>query len=432
MAEFREQDSYINSDHDSDSSTGPISNPYHVSSDIPVHNSLIAQAQGLVLAAQAYHHPAGTRAPRVSLVLNRLVEFPEGGYEDDRIPATFLKIRKLGVELVFGPRERLSLQRREHSQVLPTTRVLLDLSVVVALCCDSTHSPLPASKSELESRFRPLQMATDGKLALAPHTAVSRNLQDQLATEAQHPIVLEIKQQLSAALDREGGSLEFWVTQEVKNRLRGITDHIGGNDEQARAEALFSGHGFWRKSRWEGKAGVLTDIKLRVLDDGIDARPHDELNAFQRSVSNICEAMIDVEETPSIACTSSRSNHPLNDSPKTRWSKSSKRTATVFPASRLPSAHTLRTLLAGVRHRMTVLTNNRGAIGKILREMGMNEGHPRDEREDEKAVVWVVNPSSLAEWRRGEVKEQNQALKESLVPLRWSGESFGSTRDQET
>lgn len=63
---------------------------------------------------------------------------------------------------------------------------------------------------------------------------------------------------------------------------------------------------------------------------------------------------------------------------------------------------------------MTVLTNNRGAVGKIMREMGVMEGIPWDDLGDgdkEVAAIWVVNPSSLAEWRRLEVEEANKALR---------------------
>nr|ODN96072.1 hypothetical protein L204_03763 [Cryptococcus depauperatus CBS 7855] len=82
--------------------------------------------------------------------------------------------------------------------------------------------------------------------------------------------------------------------------------------------------------------------------------------------------------------------------------------------SRLPSAHTLRTFLAGVKHGMIVLTNNRGAVGKVTREMGISEGMAYG-REDVKgkAVVWVVNPSSLSEWRRREVERKNQVFLEA-------------------
>ncbi|WVN89690.1 uncharacterized protein L203_104920 [Cryptococcus depauperatus CBS 7841] len=86
----------------------------------------------------------------------------------------------------------------------------------------------------------------------------------------------------------------------------------------------------------------------------------------------------------------------------------------VTHASRLPSAHTLRTFLAGLKHGMTVLTNNRGAVGKVTREMGISEGIAYG-REDAKgkAVVWVVNPSSLSEWRRRGVEKKNQVFLEA-------------------
>jgi len=59
--------------------------------------------------------------------------------------------------------------------------------------------------------------------------------------------------------------------------------------------------------------------------------------------------------------------------------------------------------------------------------MGIPDGFPYDDdgssgssdlarseteesRLEEKAVLWVVNPSSLAEWRRLEVEEANAAL----------------------
>jgi hypothetical protein len=68
-----------------------------------------------------------------------------------------------------------------------------------------------------------------------------------------------------------------------------------------------------------------------------------------------------------------------------------------------------------------VLTNNRGAVGKVCREMGVQEGLPDREGQGQgegegaeeaaaEAAVWVVNPSSLAEWRRIEVEKSNRAL----------------------
>jgi hypothetical protein len=67
--------------------------------------------------------------------------------------------------------------------------------------------------------------------------------------------------------------------------------------------------------------------------------------------------------------------------------------------------------VAASRRGWTILTNNRGAVSKVMRDMGVMDGLP-DESPDERrqAVVWVVNPSSLSEWRRLEVGESNRTL----------------------
>jgi hypothetical protein len=45
-----------------------------------------------------------------------------------------------------------------------------------------------------------------------------------------------------------------------------------------------------------------------------------------------------------------------------------------------------------------------------MRDMGVKDGLPFDDVPDQKVVIWVVNPSSLSEWRRLEVEESNRAL----------------------
>ena len=69
--------------------------------------------------------------------------------------------------------------------------------------------------------------------------------------------------------------------------------------------------------------------------------------------------------------------------------------------------------MKGVQAGMTVLTNTRGAVGKVVREMGVTEGLPFEGEPNpvEKVGLWVVNPSSLAEWRRVEVETANHALR---------------------
>ncbi len=417
MAEFREQDSYIDSDYDTDPSTGPNQNPCARPSTPPLSNSIIAHVELLVRAAQAYPRPRGFRPPRVKYVLNRLQECPEGGHQDVRIPVTFSAVKELGASLVLGARQGPLPERKELIEAVPTARILLDLSVVVALCCESTHMALPTTNQELEARFRPLQLSADGTLELAPHTNVSKDLRDQLDWESRHPLILEIQQRLSAALGEDGGPLEFWVTKEVKDRLPAIVDLIGGDIEKARAKALFDGEGFWDGSRWSGRARILRDIRARVLDNERGEARDSALTSFQRGLVTVCQTMLDLVEPASNSGTPPRAASPPAIPAKVRRSKNPKRSITIFPGSRLPSSHTLRTLTAGVQNGMTVLTNNRGAISKVIREMGVTEGLPRDPIEDGKAVVWIVNPSSLSEWRRGDVEQQNRALKESLTQV---------------
>jgi hypothetical protein len=457
MAEFHEQDSYVNSDYDSDSDSISTSTSISESAndraaktaeggaggsristrgDSPeIANSLVAQATALLRAAAAFPRPRDQPVPRVVIALTRLEEFPQGGYDDPRVPATFAQLRKLGVDLRFGPPIGPCPPVGSHPKLRPTRKILLDLSVIVALCCDSTHQPLPLNDEELESRFRPLHRGVDGTLALSPHTNVTSDLRDQLRWEMQHPLIGEMIERL-AHLAEDDLALEFWTTREVKSRMPGILDVMGGPEEKARARGLFGeGGDFWDGSRWKGKEGVLKGLRARVLDeaqegfDMSDLSIHD-LPMFQRGLVIACKTMLDIVEPPSQPSDTAPIPPPTLFRPaspiptrgmKGNRSKHPKRPSTIFPPARLPSGHTLRILSLGARKGWTVLTNNRGAVGKVCREMGVQEGLPDREGQGQgegegaeeaaaEAAVWVVNPSSLAEWRRIEVEKSNRAL----------------------
>lgn len=62
---------------------------------------------------------------------------------------------------------------------------------------------------------------------------------------------------------------------------------------------------------------------------------------------------------------------------------------------------------------MIIFINNRGFVGKVIREMGVNDGlvYGVEDMKGE-VVVWVVNLSSFLEWRRKEVEVKNKVLKE--------------------
>lgn len=461
MNEFREQDSYLNSDFGSDeddsSAPGSTANGKGVSAVPPLTNSIIKQAQSLQRAIAFFPRPANMTVPRLTYVLNRLEEYADAEmYEDSRIPATFAALRKLDVDLRIGPSPAPPVRHVPPLLLVPTARIVLDLSVLVALCCDTTHRPLPKDERGLEARFRPLLPADSAPLShtrnttiptevpdsvsappevlgsgLSPHTNLTSDLRDQLRWEMQHPLIEEILERLTPIASRTPDEpLDFWVIPEVRRRLPGIVDIIGGEDEKRRARALFEARSgetarnaeFWAASRYQGREGVLADIRVRVFEEDEvqhDAPDRSERGVFRSSVIHACQTMLELVEkaksSPSPSPSSLSNGRTIR---KPKGKKPARPSATLTPG-KLPTGHTLHTLLAGSRRGWTVLTNNRGAVSKICREIGVAEGLPTDEaaseaeqgeRAEEAAAIWVVNPSSLSEWRRKEVEQQNAAV----------------------
>ena len=253
---------------------------------------------------------------------------------------------------------------------------------------------------------------------------------------------------------------------------------------------------FWRGSRWEGKEGVLAGLRVRVLPgtdmeddfdfeqatpigsasgDGagaaakpsldekmadLDIAPDGHLttdggqastSASARTSSNsmvgassrspFASCLVDACHALLAASQSTSTSTPSNGFPlaspgtpkRDRRNRHRPSTLSVHHTTRLPSGHTLRTLMHGAARGWTVLTNNRGAVGKVCREMGIGEGlgvgdmraqengqggeewtegqERQVERQGEEAAVWIVNPSSLSEWRRREVEKENERVR---------------------
>jgi len=413
LAEFREQDSYINSDYDSDSDLDDI--PQKDRAPPALTNSLIIQARSLMNAANTFKRPTSLPQPRIRFVLNRM---EDKTYFEPRINETFRIIREMGADLVLGKQSRPEVLQHVYQDPVPAKNILLDLSVLVALCCDSAHHPLPRNNHGLEARFRaisPSHNTTEGEESeLLPHINVTRDLRDQLNWEIQHSLVEELHTRISTA----EGEVQFWVTEEVKGRLPNIVDTIGGPREKARAKALFgewngeSGEGldFWENSRWAGKVPALGDMRLRILTTEDNTTPPDlstlnlnnDLPSFNKRLVQACTNLL---SPPSGTITPPAPLH------RQKYRRSKHHKAQDVPTStRLPSQHTLNSFSAGASRGWTVLTNNRGAVGKVMRDMGVKDGLPFDDVSDQKVVIWVVNPSSLSEWRRLEVEESNRAL----------------------
>ncbi|WVQ63285.1 uncharacterized protein L199_001437 [Kwoniella botswanensis] len=465
MAEFREQDSYLNSDYDSDDEIHTEDGIDNAGPSRPqLTNSLITQAKLLLKASHLYPGLEGCPPPRIKYVLNRLEERPEGGYEDVRVYKTFQIIRSMGIDLVLASDQRAIPKRIKRPDIHPTNNILLDLSVLVALCCDSTHLHLPTTSQELEERFRSLKLTTDGEVILADHIPVTKDLRDQLEWEMKHPLIQEMLDRLSPICGNDGGKkIEFWVTEEVRNRLPGIVDIIGGEDEQRRAKILFSNSenengDFWHGSRWKDiiqsskEGSILRDMKINILPPeytGENCNVDDVHTSFQKGFVGVVKKMldiVDIQERNQHEIQEKKNSNGIKSKDQSKDKKRRSKNANNPPSkgisleSKLPSIHTLRTFLVGFQKGWTVLTNNRGSVGKVLREMRIDEGlgycspsasldnsisttnenverqeQQRQDGEDpDKVDIWVVNPSSLSEWRRKEVEMKNAKLRQYL------------------
>ncbi|WWD03619.1 hypothetical protein V865_001674 [Kwoniella europaea PYCC6329] len=178
LAEFREADSYLNSDYDSDSSSPSASSSK--SKPTPgMDNSLITTAQDLLRAASLVECIPGAPVPKITIHLTRIPSSPKDIYRetdpslqrdseeaeeqeedvewpDDRLPLTFQKIRELGVNLIFGDLSQTSLSSLNGPTVpaepIPSLRFNLDITTLMGLCSDVLHHPLPTSKDEAASR----------------------------------------------------------------------------------------------------------------------------------------------------------------------------------------------------------------------------------------------------------------------------------------
>ncbi|RXW12620.1 hypothetical protein EST38_g13235, partial [Candolleomyces aberdarensis] len=158
LAEFREIDSYLteseeDSDWDEDRPT---------LAQIEFDNSILKMARTLLQAARANPIEGTSEVPQVVLRLTRLdPTISEGREADPRIAKTVDMLNKMGIVVQLGERVKEELvippptDDKEYATLIPSLRINLDLSVLIALISDLTHAPLPASIEEANKRFIP-------------------------------------------------------------------------------------------------------------------------------------------------------------------------------------------------------------------------------------------------------------------------------------
>jgi hypothetical protein len=198
---------------------------------------------GRALISAAAHSPTSviddqghdsTVVPRVTLRLSRLKPTRDGQFDDPRIGQTIDMLREIGLDVALGEREdaelppipgHLQLQDCTDSQPPPSKHINLDLSALIALVSDLTHSPLPNSFDEANTRYSQSRIKRNLKREFILDNAEAelepidennmaqhcRAITQQLLREMEKGLIQEICDQLSRVTS-EMSSVQLWTT----------------------------------------------------------------------------------------------------------------------------------------------------------------------------------------------------------------------------
>lgn len=430
LAEFREQDSMVNSDWDDseDDQPGPSTRP----EKRPLTNTLLDMVDELLRFADCTDRPPGSAPPKLTLRVTRIV--PECDI-DPRVQETFNVIRSKGVRIEFGdlaeiPLLQLPVVLPEH-QLRPSRRICLDPTALMALCSDLLHYPLPATRAEALRRFfRPSEKLQDkpgGRDATGPGREGEEAEKEEWRGQSQNSreLVKNVLEEMDIALIEEirdlltrtyggGASIEWWTTREAVVYLTealGSEEVVGDGMEQKRMRRLIGLEegDFFEGSRYEGQAGVLSPLRLRIFDqDALD--PVDPPTSFHRSLASVAQSCIDDYAT----YTRSPSKKTLEALPNFLKPQRIPVPKVAQLSSPFPIV-SLQTLARGAKEGMTTLMMGNVVLRDLFgqprwkvhgwtqasyeMEMPkMSEGEPID------AAVWMLPYRSLGEGKRVKFK----------------------------
>ncbi|KAI0752674.1 hypothetical protein C8Q80DRAFT_1217165 [Daedaleopsis nitida] len=431
LAEFREMDSYMTESDDDDDDSRPSLAPKEFD------NSILRAGRSLVQAARRNPLPGTTTSPSVTLRLTRLdpsPSDPRSRENDGRISQTIDMLRDMGINVELGERDPALLPQVSPAPVRrlePTVRLNLDLSMLIALVSDITHSPLPASPAEADMRYVPsaqyrewkrrrLEMCKTpeeideslfGENGVGKH---SRALANQALQEMGRGLLHELRDRLAAVSNSQLDSVEFWTTPEARDRcLRIVLSKIGGPNEKRRAAALFlsspetsvseAEDRYWQGSRYP--RAFLPLIPIHVFPSAVPpvdlepSLPGGEAHALTPFFKLLAKTTRDVlaQDTvphcpnarvtqappapghrPSSISASSDTpaatiQHNPNASGGPEDDEEIARAATMKANPRL-TAHTVQSMLWGAARGWTTLTANKSSVKAILRDIRASQG----------------------------------------------------------
>jgi hypothetical protein len=174
----------------------------------------------------------------------------------------------MGIDVQLGELDTLPAPPPLPPRIFcPTMKINLDLSILIALISDLSHSRLPRCTEEADVRFVPpasylewKRKRKEGKARIdtvvedkeqIPDTAKhSRALINQALQEMDRGLIQEVHDRLASSMKLSASTsgnpappisnVEFWTTAEARDRCLRIVAKIGGPNEKRRAQALFS------------------------------------------------------------------------------------------------------------------------------------------------------------------------------------------------
>ncbi|KAI9446081.1 hypothetical protein H4582DRAFT_2163561 [Lactarius indigo] len=418
--------------HDIDVATDSDSEDGSSRAQSELDNSLLRMGHALLAAAR--HNPVldTNKPPEVVLRLTRIDPDEINECENDpRIALTIELLRKMGLSIKLGERGPIT-QLMDLASTLrpptfvPTHRVNLELSVLIALVSDLSHAPLPDTIDAAHMRLIPSAEYVERKRSRLRAKKSGSNddtntieeevgptqrpLSEQLLQEMRKGILQEIHERLLGYLGEANGDaplpVEFWTTATARDRFLRIVAKNGGPDEKRRARALFHTDDdssvslnervaqYWANSRHA--PAFLPLLPIRVFSSleptSVEtSRPH---AGFFSALEETCRALL----------TSGTVTAPL---PEAANDGELQRATVMRPNERL-TVHTVQSILYGAVRGWTTITANRARVKAILREVtargyGAKGRQSPDGGEGRHAALWVVDTRNLAQKMRSDI-----------------------------
>jgi hypothetical protein len=440
--EFREMDSYLtSSDEDDGHSSLKKENLIPQKFD----NSVLRMGRELLEAAKANPLHGSNEIPSVTMRLTRLnPSLSDTNHEtgDPRIAYTIDCLRRMGIDVQLGERQGIVKEMSDISAqpigLEPTTHINLDLSALIALISDTTHSHLPRDPEDANARFIPPQRYVEWKkqrvrmLSDSPDTTStwedsgihSKVLADQAQQEMKKGLLQDMHDRLrsiSPALQ----NIQFWTTQEARQRYLQIVSKIAGTRERQRAEALLScsicsqtttiptHNQFWVHSRYPSNFIPLMPIRLYPSSEpdttSLESFQPNPSSPFMTSLASTCRNILSQEDISRLRESQSMPGHSA--APYLSNDEGDIPPAAVTLANPKLTIHTVQSMLWGATLGWTTLTTNRSSVKVLLKEMKRSTGGGAlayelpdgdENARASKAAIWIVKPRSLAEGSRSD------------------------------